>query len=226
MAKNFTIEQLRNYNGLQGKPAYVGYKGKVYDVSKVFQNGEHAGVKAGTDISGVFGKGPHTEDIFGKYPVVGNLVTEPSFTQKLFQVSSQRADLILRLALGIIFFAHGAQKLLGWFGGYGWTGTMGFLTQTIGLSSPIAGLVILIEFFGGIAIILGLLTRPAALGLFAVIMGAIIKVHMANGFFLDAQGPKDGFEFLYALGFLALYLLVKGSGKLSLDNVISDSLNK
>ncbi|MFZ5641690.1 MAG: cytochrome b5 domain-containing protein [Bacillota bacterium] len=67
MSRKFYVEELNKFNGLQGKPAYIAYKGKVYDVSGVFKNVEHAGVKAGTDISGSFGKGPHQEDIFGKF---------------------------------------------------------------------------------------------------------------------------------------------------------------
>lgn len=224
MSRRFNVEELSKFNGLKGKPAYISYKGKVYDVSNVFKDGEHYGIKAGTDLTNSLSKGPHDENIFANFPVVGAFVIETSLAQKIFQVSSQRADLILRLALGLIFFAHGAQKFLGWFGGYGWTGTMGFLTQAVGLSAPLAGLVILIEFFGGIAIIFGLLTRPAALGLAAITLGAIAKVHLVNGFFLDAQGPKDGIEYVFILLLLSLYLLFKGAGVISVDKVIADKL--
>lgn len=224
MSKRFNLQELSEFNGLKGKPAYISYKGRVYDVSKVFKDGEHAGIKAGADLTDSLSKGPHDENIFTNFPVVGALVSETSLAQKIFRVSSQRADLILRLALGIVFFAHGAQKLLGWFGGYGWTGTMGFLTQAVGLPAPIAGLVILIEFFGGLAIILGFLTRPAALGLTAVTLGAISKVHLVNGFFLDAQGPKDGMEYVFVLLLLSLYFLLKGAGTISVDQVIAQKL--
>lgn len=217
-----TINELSKYNGLNKKPAYIGYKGKVYDVSKVFQKGEHAGVKAGTDITATLSKGPHQEDIFTNFPVVGKLVTEEGLLEKICRTTSQQADLILRIGLGSIFFAHGAQKLLGWFGGYGWSGTIGYF-NSIGISSFIAGLVILIEFFGGLAIILGLFTRPAALGLAVTMLGAAVKIHLANGFFLDAQGPADGIEFILALFVISLYLLVKGSGVISLDRLISSN---
>lgn len=219
MSRKFTIKELSKFNGLNNKPAYLGYKGKVYDVSKVFKNGEHAGVKAGTDISEDFSKGPHKEDIFNNFPVVGTLVSENSFLNKIFQVSSQQADLFLRLALGIVFFAHGAQKLFGWFGGYGWNGTIGFFTQTLNISAPLAGLAILTEFFGGIAIILGLLTRPAALGL-AITMLVAAKLHIGNGFFLAAEG----IEYVFVLFLLSVYFAIKGAGTISLDKVIGSKI--
>lgn len=205
--KKYTLKQLNSYNGLNGKPAYVGFKGKIYDVSKVFKNGEHAGVKAGTDITGIFDKGPHKEDIFNNVTVVGKLVEETNWV-------NLSADIVLRLALGTIFFAHGAQKLLGWFGGYGWAGTMNFFTEAMGLPGVIAGLVILLEFFGGIAILLGLYSRFAAVGLAIVMSGALFKVHLANGFFL---GEADGIEYVLILLAVTIYFAIKGSGDLSLD---------
>lgn len=225
MSKKFTVEELSKYTGLKGKPAYIGYKGKVYNVSGLFKDGEHAGVKAGIDISDSFSKGPHQEDIFGKFPVVGTLVYETGILVKLFRGSSQQADLILRLALGIVFFAHGAQKLLGWFGGYGWEGTIGFFNQALGISAPLAGLAILTEFFGGIAIILGLLTRPAALGLAVTMLVAAFKVQLANSFFLDLKGPADGIEYAFVLFLVALYFTVKGAGTVSADKLIYDRLS-
>jgi len=225
MIRKFTTEELAGYNGRNGKPAYLGYKGKVYDVSGVFKNGEHAGVKAGYDITGSFHQGPHQEDIFTKFPVVGVIRTETSFLQKVLQGSSQQADLIIRVGLGLVFFAHGAQKLLGWFGGYGWAGTVQFFNTALGIPTSLAGLAILIEFFAGIAIILGLFTRPAALGLAVVSLFAALKVHLANGFFLDQKGPADGIEYVFILFTLSLYLLVKGSGSISLDKVLSEKLS-
>ncbi|MHB9094679.1 MAG: DoxX family membrane protein [Eubacteriales bacterium] len=187
MSEKFNLKELSEFNGLNGKPAYLGYKGKVYDVSGLFKNGDHAGVKAGIDITADFPKGPHKEDVFRKFPVVGTLASGLGFLGKLLKVSDPKADLIIRLALGIIFFAHGAQQLLGWFGGYGWSGTIGFYTQALNIPAFFAALAILTEFFGGVAIILGFLTRPAALGLAFTMLVAIIKVHLTNGFFLDAN---------------------------------------
>ena len=220
--KKYTLKELSIYNGISKQPAYVGYKGKVYDVSAVFKNGEHAGVKAGTDLTDVFGKGPHQEDIFSKLPMIGILTNECSLVEKVFAGYSQKADVILRFALGIIFFVHGAQKLLGWFGGYGWSGTMGFLTQTLNIPAPLAALVILTEFFGGIGIFLGLLTRPAALGISLTMLGAAVKVHLANGFFQE----KGGVEYVFILFFVSLYFVVNGAGTISVDTLISRRLKE
>lgn len=226
MSRAFSQKELSQYNGLHGKPAYLGYKGKVYDVSGVFKNGEHAGVKAGQDITQNFSKGPHQEDIFSKFPMVGTLASDQGFWGKVFNVSNDNLDLILRLGLGLVFSAHGAQKLLGWFGGYGWDGTMGFLTQTLNVPSSLAAIAILTEFFGGLAILLGLLTRPAALGLAITMLVAIFKVHLVNGFFLDQVGPKDGIEFAFILLFVSLYFVVKGAGQISLDKLIHQQINR
>lgn len=143
---------------------------------------------------------------------------------KLFRGSSQQADLILRIALGTVFFAHGSQKLFGWFGGHGWSATIAFFTKAMQISEPLAGLIVLGEFFGGMAIILGLLTRPAALGLAIIMAGAALKVHLPNGFFLDLKGAADGIEYTFVLFLLSLYLAVKGSGTISLDKVIEEKI--
>jgi len=124
------------------------------------------------------------------------------------------ALLLLRLALGAVMWAHGAQKLLGLFGGHGPQGFV-HLVGTLGLPPSLAWLVIAVEFFGGIAIVLGVLSRLAALG-FAVEMAvAIAKVHWANGFFTNgAHGP--GYEFPLVLGVLAFVLLLTGPGSYAL----------
>lgn len=136
--------------------------------------------------------------------------------KNLFAVSGTKSLLILRLALGITFFAHGAQKLLGWFGGYGWSGTIGFF-QSLNIPPSLAGISIFIEFFGGIAIILGLLTRPAALGLAIISLVAMLKVHWPNGFFLE--GANHGIEFIFALFIMALFLAIEGAGPMSIDRL-------
>ena len=131
--------------------------------------------------------------------------------------------LLLRLTLAIVMFPHGAQKVLGSFGGYGWTGTMGYLTGTIGLPTPLAALVILIEFLAPVALLLGFCTRFAAVGIIAVMAGAIATVHHANGFFMNWSGkqPGEGFEYhILAIG-IAAALLCGGAGMLSLDRKIA-----
>ena len=132
--------------------------------------------------------------------------------------------LIARLALGITIFPHGAQKLLGWFGGYGYTGTMGVLTGQIHLPWIIALLVILIEFFGSLLLIFGFLTRIAAFATFASFLGVLFAVHIQNGFFMNwnMQPSKgEGFEFFILLFGLALIALIAGGGKASIDAAIT-----
>jgi len=134
---------------------------------------------------------------------------------------------ILRLGLALVLFPHGAQKLFGWFGGYGWSGTMGFLTGKIGVPTPIAALVILIESVGPLFLLLGLLTRPAALGVIAVMLGAIATVHAPNGFFMNWTGAQagEGFEYHLLVIAMALALLVSGGGAFSADRKLSSGAN-
>lgn len=141
----------------------------------------------------------------------------------LFGTRKDFAPLVLRLVLAVVIFPHGAQKVLGWFGGYGWDGTMGYLTGTIGLPTAIAALVILIEFLGPIALLLGLCTRLAALGIIAVMVGAVRTVHQANGFFMNWSGKQAGEGFEYHLLAIAIgvALLLLGAGALSVDRKIA-----
>ncbi len=123
------------------------------------------------------------------------------------------ALLLLRLALGSIMWAHGAQKLLGLFGGSGPQGIVG-LTRSLGLPYQLGWLVIAIEFFGGIAVVLGVLSRLAALGFAVEMVVAIAKVHWTNGFFL--QPNKPGFEYPMVLCVVALVLFLTGPGSFAL----------
>lgn len=139
---------------------------------------------------------------------------------------TQTALLVQRAALGAVMLPHGAQKLLGWFGGYGFEGTMTFFTDTVGLPSPIAFLVIMAESLGALALVLGLGTRLAAFGLSAVMLGAVLTTHLANGFFMNWFGnqPGEGFEFhLLALA-LSVPLMVWGGGRAALDSWLADRL--
>jgi putative oxidoreductase len=129
---------------------------------------------------------------------------------------------ILRVVLGVVFFAHGAQKMLGWFGGFGFHATMGFLTH-MGMAAPIAFLIICTEFFGGLGLIVGLLTRIASLGIAGLMIGAIFMVHLPNGFFMNWMGTQkgEGFEFhLLALA-MAAALLLRGAGAFSADHALT-----
>ena len=126
---------------------------------------------------------------------------------------------VARLVLAVVMFPHGAQKLLGWFGGYGFAGTLGFLTDKMGLPKPLAASVILIEFAAPLLLVAGLGTRFAALGIGAIMIGAIATVHASQGFFMNWSGTQagEGFEYhLLALGLVAV-LLAQGGGRWSLD---------
>src|SRR2546430_983735 len=105
--------------------------------------------------------------------------------RRLYATDDSTATSILRLVLGVVFFAHGAQKLLGWFGGFGFAGTMGFFTGMMHIPAPLAFLAIAAEFFGGMGLILGFLTRIAAFGIAVDMLVAIATVHGAYGLFMN-----------------------------------------
>jgi putative oxidoreductase len=141
--------------------------------------------------------------------------------KRLMSTSNDVSLTILRLFLGVVFFAHGAQKMLGWFGGYGYQGTMGFLTHM--MPAPFAFLVIALEFFGGLGLIFGLLTRIPAFGIVVEMIGAIFMVHMKNGFFMNWAGTQkgEGFEYHLLAIAIAAVLLLRGAGAFSVDRALS-----
>ncbi len=124
---------------------------------------------------------------------------------------------LIRAATGLTLMPHGAQKLFGWFGGYGLEGTGGFFSQSLGLEPGLfwAALVGGVEFFGGLFLVLGLLTRPAALAV-ATVMAVAITVHLPNGFFWTSGGYE--YPLLWAL--VALAIAFKGGAELSLDRAL------
>jgi len=139
--------------------------------------------------------------------------------KKIFQTNESNASTIIRIVLGVILFPHGAQKMLGWFGGYGFSGTMSFLTHTAGLPWIIAFFVIAIEFFGAIALLFGFATRIVAAGIISLFTGIIATSHFQNGFFMNWYGnlKGEGFEFHLLIIGMAIALLVSGAGKWSID---------
>ncbi len=142
--------------------------------------------------------------------------------KRLMGTSNDVALTMLRVVLGVVFFAHGSQKMLGWFGGFGFHGTMGAFTH-MGMPAPMALLIICTEFFAGLGLIVGLLTRIASFGVAGLMIGAIFMVHLPNGFFMNWMGTQkgEGFEFhLLALA-MAAALLLRGAGAFSLDRAVA-----
>jgi putative oxidoreductase len=145
--------------------------------------------------------------------------------RKLFATHDDSMATMLRLVLGVVFFAHGAQKLLGWFGGFGFKGTMGMFTNYMHIPAPLAFLAIAAEFFGGLGLIAGLLTRVAALGIFTNMVVAIALVHARFGLFMNWAGTQkgEGYEFHLLVLSIAAYLIVRGAGAFSIDRLLSAS---
>ncbi len=135
------------------------------------------------------------------------------------------AGLILRLVLALVIFPHGAQKVLGWFGGHGYAGTMQYFTKTLGLPAPVAFLGIAAEFAGPLLLVAGLGTRLAALLIAAVMVGAILTVHRGTGFFMNWFGQyqpgREGYEFHLLVIAIAAALLVTGGGAFSVDGLVA-----
>ena len=143
--------------------------------------------------------------------------------RKLVSTDNDSATTILRIVLGIIFFAHGAQKMLGWFGGYGFTGTMGFFTGVMHIPALVAFLAICAEFFGGLGLIFGFLTRIAALGISCNMLVAVAMIHRQFGFFMNWTGSLKGEGYEYHLLILAtiVFLMIRGAGAASVDRLLS-----
>ena len=142
--------------------------------------------------------------------------------KKLMGTGNDVALTSLRVVLGVVFFAHGAQKMLGWFGGFGFHATIAFFTH-MGMPVPMALLIMCTEFFAGLGLIVGLLTRIASLGVAGLMIGAIFMVHLQNGFFMNWMGTQkgEGIEFhLLALA-IAAALLLRGAGAFSLDRALA-----
>jgi len=142
--------------------------------------------------------------------------------EMLFATSPSWGITVVRVILGVIFFAHGAQKVFGWFGGYGLKGSTGYFVS-IGLPLPVAYAACFLELLGGIGLVLGLCTRLAALAIIAMMAGAIAKVHWPHGFFINwelAPGKGHGFEANLAFIAMAAACVIAGGGASSLDAVL------
>ena len=144
----------------------------------------------------------------------------------LFETDDSWSSLFLRVMLGVVMFPHGAQKMLGWYGGFGFSGTLGFFTETMHLPWIIAFLIIIGEFFGSLGLLIGLLTRFTALSIGIIMAGAISLVHWPNGFFMNWFGKQQGEGYEYHLLVLAIcaVLTFTGAGKWSVDGAIAKKL--
>jgi putative oxidoreductase len=142
--------------------------------------------------------------------------------QRIVDTSNDFTWTIVRLALGVVFLAHGAQKMLGWFSGRGVGGTIDLYRQ-MGFSEPLALLAMAVEFFGGLGLIVGFLSRIAALGIISKIAVAMLTLHVKNGFFMNWSGEQrgEGIEYDLLVIALGLVVLIHGSGALSIDQFLS-----
>lgn len=144
----------------------------------------------------------------------------------LFNTHGNLVPLIARITLGIVMLPHGAQKMLGWFGGNGFSATMGYFTEHMGIPAIFAFLAIFAEFFGALGLIFGFLTRLSAFGV-GITMLVALFTHASHGFFMNWSGQQtgEGYEYhLLTIG-LALISIIQGAGKTSLDALIAKKLS-
>ena len=146
--------------------------------------------------------------------------TSSSVLRRVLGTTRDVGAAVARVALGLVIFPHGAQHALGWFGGYGFAGTFGWMTKTLGFPGPLAALAIVTELCAPIALVLGIGGRIAAAGVVGIMLGAI-STHLASGFFMNWFGALpaggEGFEYHLLVIALAAVVLIKGSGALSVD---------
>ena len=141
---------------------------------------------------------------------------------KLFNTTDSWAMIALRVVLGLVVLPHGAQKLMGWFGGYGFAGTMNYFTDTVGLPWLIGFIVIVLEFFGAIALIIGFATRIVAVLYIAVAAGIIFTSSIQHGFFMNWFGNQggEGYEYFLLWIGMAVALVINGGGRYSVDRLL------
>jgi putative oxidoreductase len=144
--------------------------------------------------------------------------------KKIINTENDYVALVLRLALGYVFFFHGMQKLTTMFGGYGYTGTMGFFTQKLGIPAVFAFLAIMAEGLGWAGLITGLLTRVAAFGITVNMIVAVKMLHFQNGIFMNWFGNQkgEGYEYHILAIAIGIALMIKGGGALSVDRALTD----
>lgn len=140
----------------------------------------------------------------------------------LFKTNNEISPFILRVLLAVVMFPHGAQKALGWFGGFGFEGTMKFFTETMHIPAPLALAAVAAEFLGPIALVLGFGSRVAAFGIGTTISVAALTVALPHGFFMNWFGNQkgEGYEYHLLMAAISVALVIQGSGKWALDSVI------
>jgi putative oxidoreductase len=143
--------------------------------------------------------------------------------KKLMATTNDTILTMVRLILGLVFFAHGAQKVLGWWGGFGYSGTMHAFTQMMHIPAPLAFLAIMAEFLGGLGLIVGLLARVAAFGIAVNMIVAVLTIHRHVGFFMNWYGNQqgEGWEYHILAIALALVILIRGAGAYSVDGALA-----
>ncbi|MFT3910823.1 MAG: DoxX family protein [Ferruginibacter sp.] len=143
-------------------------------------------------------------------------------TKKLFFTNNDISIAILRITLGIVMLGHGLQKAFGLFGGFGWTNTVHYFTDTVGVPAALGGFIILIETLGALLLIFGFAGRVQAVLMIAVITGAFFVDHLPNGFFMNWFGNHkgEGYEFDLLFVAIAVVILIKGSGRFSIDRLL------
>jgi putative oxidoreductase len=143
--------------------------------------------------------------------------------KKMFATQNDIGTLIARLTVGLVMLPHGAQKMLGLFGGYGFSGTMTAFTEQMQIPWIIAFLVIIGEFLGSLGLIFGFLSRISAFGIISIMMGAIFIGHLSHGFFMNWYGNQkgEGIEYHLLMIGLALIVLIKGGGSFAVDKKLS-----
>lgn len=161
-------------------------------------------------------------------PTLSSTTATPSAVPRVLRAvlatPHDAAAAVARVGLGALMFPHGAQHMFGWFGGYGFRGTHGWMTGTLGFPSAAAALAIVVELFGSLALIAGVGGRLAALGMIGLMLGAL-STHAPNGFFMNwfARLPAggEGFEYHLLAIVLALVVVIRGSGALSVDRALT-----
>lgn len=146
--------------------------------------------------------------------------------KKIIDTKNDFSVTVARVMLGLVMFPHGAQKMLGWFGGYGFSGTLGFFTEKMGIPLVFALLAIIGEFAAALGLITGTLSRLAAFGIAAIMAVAVLTSHLSNGFFMNWFGNQtgEGYEYHLLAIALALVVMIKGGGAWSVDQKINEHL--